>query len=67
MSRVRIYDLTKELKTENKKILKVAQLMSRLTHGFGAGGELDMSDSPDNRKPDKDKQKPQRSSGTDDH
>jgi len=68
MSRVRIYDLTKELKTEHKKILKVARLMSRLTHGFGAGGELDMTDSPDNRKPDEpdeDKPQPRRPSGKD--
>ena len=70
MSRVRIYDLAKELKPEHKKILKIARLLSRPTHGFGAGGELDMTDSPDNRKPDKpdkDKPKPRKPGGQDNH
>jgi hypothetical protein len=70
ISRVRIYDLAKELKPEHKKILKVARLLWRSPHGFGAGGELDMTDSPDNRKPDKpdkDKPKPRRPGGQDNH
>jgi len=47
MSKVRIYDLTKGLTPEAKKILEIARrmgILSRLPHG--AGGKLD-------RKPDK--------------
>ena len=69
MSRIRIYDLAKELKPEHKKILKVARLMSRLTHDFVEDGGLDMTGSPDNRKPDEpdgDKPQPRRPSGKDD-
>jgi hypothetical protein len=68
MSRVRIYDLTKGLKAEQKKILEVARRMgvlSRLPHGFRAGGKFDMTDSPD--RPDKDKPQPRKPSNQDDH
>jgi len=59
MSRVKIYDLTKELTPEQKKILEVARRMGillRAPHGFGADGGLDMTDKPDKSdKPDRDK------------
>jgi hypothetical protein len=66
MSRVRIYDLARELKPESNKILEVARrmgILSRLPYGFGASRELDMTDKPDT--PDRDNPKSRRPGGQD--